>query len=86
MVKLDAWASEHELPPEPFTKMKQAVIALFAQMDLRGESGVRRASGGQGRAKRYGIAGHERTGTPSRPAGTKVAHRVARTAERSSCL
>jgi len=37
LVKLDTWASEHELPPEPFTRMKQAVIALFAQMALRGE-------------------------------------------------
>jgi hypothetical protein len=37
MAKLDSWASEHELPPEPFAKMKQAVIALFAEMTLRGE-------------------------------------------------
>ena len=37
MAKLDSWASEHELPPEPFARMKQAVIALFAQMALRGE-------------------------------------------------
>jgi hypothetical protein len=37
MAKLDAWAVEHELPPEPFTKMKQAVIVLFAEMELRGE-------------------------------------------------
>jgi transcriptional regulator with XRE-family HTH domain len=37
MAKLDGWATEHELPPEPFVRMKQAVIALFAEMDLRGE-------------------------------------------------
>jgi hypothetical protein len=37
MAKLDSWASEHELPPEPFARMKQAVIALFAEMELRGE-------------------------------------------------
>jgi hypothetical protein len=37
MAKLDLWASQHELPPEPFTRMKQAVIALFADMQLRGE-------------------------------------------------
>jgi len=37
MVKLDFWASEHELPPEPFTRMKQAVIVLFADMERKGE-------------------------------------------------
>jgi transcriptional regulator with XRE-family HTH domain len=37
MAKLDEWAAEHELPPEPFTKMKLAVITLFAEMELRGE-------------------------------------------------
>ena len=37
LAKLDSWAAEHELPPEPFTRMKQAVIALFAEMELRGE-------------------------------------------------
>jgi transcriptional regulator with XRE-family HTH domain len=37
MAKLDSWALEHGLPPEPFTKMKQAVITLFAQIALRGE-------------------------------------------------
>jgi transcriptional regulator with XRE-family HTH domain len=37
MAKLDLWASEHELPPEPFVRMKQAVIALFAEMERRGE-------------------------------------------------
>jgi len=37
MAKLDLWASEHGLPPEPFTTMKQAVIALFADMERRGE-------------------------------------------------
>ena len=26
------------LPPQPFTRMKQAVIVLFAEMELRGES------------------------------------------------
>ena len=37
MAKLDAWAKEHELPPEPFSRMKQAVVALFAEMERRGE-------------------------------------------------
>jgi transcriptional regulator with XRE-family HTH domain len=37
MAKLDAWAADHELPPEPFTRMKQAVIALFADMERKGE-------------------------------------------------
>jgi transcriptional regulator with XRE-family HTH domain len=37
MAKLDLWASEHELPPEPFTKMKQAVVTLFVEMERRGE-------------------------------------------------
>jgi len=37
MAKLDSWATEHGLPPEPFIRMKQAVIALFAEMALRGE-------------------------------------------------
>ena len=37
MAKLDQWAIEHDLPPEPFTRMKQAVIALFAEMERRGE-------------------------------------------------
>ena len=37
MAKLDSWADEHKLPPEPFVKMKQAVIALFAEMEQRGE-------------------------------------------------
>jgi len=37
MAKLDSWATDHELPPEPFTRMKQAVIALFAEMEQRGE-------------------------------------------------
>jgi transcriptional regulator with XRE-family HTH domain len=37
MAKLDMWAFEHELPPEPFTRMKQAVIVLFADMERRGE-------------------------------------------------
>jgi transcriptional regulator with XRE-family HTH domain len=39
MAKLDAWADEHELPPEPFARMKQAVVALFADMESRGEFG-----------------------------------------------
>jgi transcriptional regulator with XRE-family HTH domain len=37
MAKLDNWAFEHELPPEPFVRMKQAVIALFAEMERQGE-------------------------------------------------
>ena len=37
MAKLDPWAVSHELPPEPFVRMKQAIIALFAEMELRGE-------------------------------------------------
>ena len=37
MAKLDTWAIEHELPPEPFTRMKQAVITLFADMERKGE-------------------------------------------------
>ena len=37
MAKLDSWASEHELPPEPFARMKQAVIVLFADMERKGD-------------------------------------------------
>jgi transcriptional regulator with XRE-family HTH domain len=37
MAKLDLWASEHELPPEPFVRMRQAVIVLFADMERKGE-------------------------------------------------
>ncbi len=37
MAKLDAWAAEHELPCEPFSRMKQAVITLFGEMEQRGE-------------------------------------------------
>jgi len=37
MAKLDTWAKEHELPPEPFARMQQAVIALFAEMERKGE-------------------------------------------------
>ena len=37
MAKLDKWAVGHELPPEPFAKMKQAVIVLFADMERKGE-------------------------------------------------
>jgi len=37
MAQLDAWASEHGLPLGPFVRMKQAVIALFADMERKGE-------------------------------------------------
>jgi hypothetical protein len=37
LAKLDTWATEPELPPEPFARMKQAVIALFADMERKGE-------------------------------------------------
>jgi hypothetical protein len=37
IAKLDTWAVSHELPPEPFIHMKQAVIALFADMERKGE-------------------------------------------------
>ncbi|MBN2464825.1 helix-turn-helix domain-containing protein [candidate division WOR-3 bacterium] len=37
MAKLDSWASEHGLPPEPFTPMKQAVVSLVANMERKGE-------------------------------------------------
>jgi hypothetical protein len=37
MAKLDSWASQHELPPEPFVLMRQAVITLFADMERRGD-------------------------------------------------
>jgi transcriptional regulator with XRE-family HTH domain len=37
MAKLDTWAAEYELPPEPFVRMKQAVVVLFAEMERRGE-------------------------------------------------
>jgi transcriptional regulator with XRE-family HTH domain len=37
MAKLDTWAVSHGLPPEPFVRMKQAVIVLFAEMEYRGE-------------------------------------------------
>jgi transcriptional regulator with XRE-family HTH domain len=37
MAKLDTWADEHGLPPEPFARMRQAVIALFADMERKGE-------------------------------------------------
>ena len=37
LARLDAWAAEHELPPEPFARMKQAVIAAFADMERKGE-------------------------------------------------
>ena len=37
MARLDTWAVGHELPPEPFVRMKQAVIALFTEMERKGE-------------------------------------------------
>jgi hypothetical protein len=37
MAKLDSWASAHELPSEPFVRLKQAVIVLFADMERKGE-------------------------------------------------
>jgi len=37
MAGLDTWAAGHELPPEPFARMKQAVIALCAEMERKGE-------------------------------------------------
>jgi transcriptional regulator with XRE-family HTH domain len=37
MAKLDAWAVSHGLPPEPFVLMKQAVVALLADMERKGE-------------------------------------------------
>jgi len=37
MSKLDTWAVSHELPPEPFAHMKQAVIVVFAEMERKGE-------------------------------------------------
>lgn len=37
MARLDGWAGVHGLPPEPFARMKQAVIALFARMERKGE-------------------------------------------------
>lgn len=39
MAKLDTWATQHGLPPEPFARMKQAVIVLFADMERKGELG-----------------------------------------------
>jgi hypothetical protein len=37
MAILATWASEHKLPSEPFARVKQAGIALFAEMERRGE-------------------------------------------------
>ena len=37
IAKLDSWAAEHGLPSEPFTTMKHAVVALFADMERKGE-------------------------------------------------
>lgn len=36
LAALDRWAELHQLPPAPFTRTKQAVIALFAEMSERG--------------------------------------------------
>ena len=33
---LDGWAEKHDLPPEPFQRLKPAVIALFDDMSRRG--------------------------------------------------
>jgi hypothetical protein len=37
MAKSDNWAIGRGLPPEPFVRMKQAVIVLFADMERKGE-------------------------------------------------
>jgi hypothetical protein len=37
MAGLDTWVAEYELPDEPFVRMKQAVVALFANMERNGE-------------------------------------------------
>jgi transcriptional regulator with XRE-family HTH domain len=37
LARLDTWAAEHELSPEPFARMKQAIIALFVDMERKGE-------------------------------------------------
>jgi transcriptional regulator with XRE-family HTH domain len=39
MSRLDTWASEHELPSEPFIRMKEAVMELFEKMERAGEMG-----------------------------------------------
>ena len=33
----DNWTTEHGLPPDPFTSVKQALIARFADMERKGE-------------------------------------------------
>ena len=33
----DNWTTEHGFPPEPFTGVKQALIARFADMERKGE-------------------------------------------------
>jgi hypothetical protein len=35
--RLDTWANEHGLPPEPFDRMKQAVIVLFTDVERNGK-------------------------------------------------
>jgi hypothetical protein len=37
MAGLDAWTAEPVFQTEPFVTMKQAVIALFADMERKGE-------------------------------------------------
>ena len=37
MAKLGAWTAEHGFQSEPFARMKQAVIILFADMERKGE-------------------------------------------------
>jgi transcriptional regulator with XRE-family HTH domain len=37
LAKLNTWAVSHELPPDPFVLMKQAIIVLFADMESKGE-------------------------------------------------
>lgn len=37
LARLDNWATEHGLPPEPFARMQQEVIALFADMERKSE-------------------------------------------------
>lgn len=36
LAALDGWAEKHDLPPEPFQRLKPAVIALFDDMARRG--------------------------------------------------
>jgi hypothetical protein len=37
MARLDTWAIEHALPPDPFARPKQAAIALFADVKRKGQ-------------------------------------------------